>query len=293
MDLPSEYTTLARITSMTNLTKENISAPVRLWEGPAPHANGTGPEHVPTLTVFLPEDAGTPSAAMVVCPGGGYGDLADHEGRGYDRWLAGNGVAGLVLQYRLGSAGYRHPVMLIDAARALRLTRFRAKDWRIDPARIGIIGSSAGGHLAASLLTHFDHGNPAAGDPVDRMSSRPALGVLCYPVITMGAATHAGSRKNLLGDDPSPARLKELSNEEHVSGDTSPCFVWHTMEDTVVPMENSTGFASALRGKGIPFELHVYQTGRHGIGLGGKIPGPYHRWTSDCVAWLREQDFIR
>lgn len=278
---------------MTDPTKDNLPSPIRLWESPAPYAHGTGPEHVPTLNAFFPKGASAPVAAMVVCPGGGYGDLADHEGSEYARWLATNGVAGLVLRYRLGPAGYRHPAMLLDAARALRLTRFRAREWNLDPARIGIIGSSAGGHLAASLLTHGDRGNPEAVDPVDRVSSRPDLGVLCYPVVTMGAATHVGSRQNLLGDDPPPTLLQLLSNEEHVSGDTPQCFIWHTMEDMVVPMENSTVFATALRAKGVPFELHVYQKGRHGIGLGGNVPGPYHRWTSDCLAWLREQGFIR
>ena len=153
---------------------------------------GTAQKDVPTLTPFLPDPAIATGAAFVICPGGGYGGLADHEGAGYARWLADHGIAGFGLKYRLGTSGYHHPAMIQDAARALRLTRSRAGEWKIDPARIGIMGSSAGGHLAATLLTHFDAGKPDDPDPIERQSSRPDLGVLCYAVITMSEDTHGG-----------------------------------------------------------------------------------------------------
>jgi acetyl esterase/lipase len=198
-----------------------------------------------------------------------------------------------VLKYRLGSAGYRHPCMLEDAARALRLVRFRAAEWKIDPKRIGIIGSSAGGHLASTLLTHFDAGVPSAPDPIDRASSRPQIGVLCYPVITMGELTHKGSRDNLLGPSPSPQLIDELSNERHVTKETPPCFIFATDEDKTVPVENSLEFAAALRRAGVPFELHIYQHGAHGLALGSKDydPSKWHPWTTECRRWLKEQGF--
>jgi acetyl esterase/lipase len=199
-----------------------------------------------------------------------------------------NGISCFVLKYRLGSGGYRHPVMLQDAARAVRLVRARAGDFKLDPKRIGIIGSSAGGHLASTLLTHFDAGKADSDDPVERQSSRPDLGILCYPVITMGPNTHAGSKNNLLGKDPSPELVKNLSNETQVTKETPPCFLWHTAEDKAVKVENSLEFAAALQRAGVPFDLHVYQKGAHGLGLGKN-----HPWASDCTFWLREQKFVK
>src|ERR1051326_7957188 len=154
-----------------------------LWPDGAPGALGKEAKDIPTLTPFLPDPAKLTGAAIVICPGGGYGGLADHEGSQYARWLNEQGIAGFVLKYRLGSAGYRHPIMLQDAARAVRTVRARAKEWQLDDKRIGLMGSSAGGHLASTLLTHFDAGKPDAPDPVERASSRPDLGILCYPVI--------------------------------------------------------------------------------------------------------------
>ena len=218
-----------------------------LWADPAPDALGTAPQDVPTLTPYLPQGTDGPCAAIVICPGGGYGGLAKHEGEGYALWLNEQGIAGLVVKYRLGSHGYRHPVMLGDAARAVRLARAKAAEWKLDPRRVGIMGSSAGGHLASTLLTHFDAGQAEATDPIDRQSSRPDLGILCYPVISMGPLTHQGSKKNLLGDTPSPALVDLLSNERQVTPQTPPCFLWHTWEDTAVKVENSLEFAAALR----------------------------------------------
>lgn len=265
-----------------------------LWPGGAPGARGDSSNDIPTLTVYLPEPTNATGAAMVICPGGGYGFLAPHEGVGYARWLNEAGVTAFVLKYRLGS-GYHHPAMLLDAARALRTVRARSKEWGVDPKRIGIMGSSAGGHLAATLLTHFDAGKADAEDPIERVSSRPDLGVLCYPVITMGEFTHQGSKDNLLGKNPSPELVQLLSNELQVTKETPACFVWTTDEDKTVPMENSLMFVTALRKNHVPFDFHVYQKGGHGMGLGSwnGAPAKHHPWTQDCLYWLKVQGFVK
>ena len=184
--------------------------------------------------------------------------------------------------------------MLQDTARAVRLVRTRATDWKIDPHHVGIRGSSAGGHLASTLLTHFDAGDTNAADPVERQSSRPDTGILCYPVITMGEYTHSGSKKNLLGTNPPPELVKLLSNELQVTTNTPPCFIWTTFEDKAVPMENTMLFAEALRKNHVPFDLHIYQKGGHGMGLKDKPPftNP-HPWANDCLFWLKEQGFVQ
>ena len=269
---------------------------IPLWPDGAPGALGKGTNDIPTLTLFLPAPEKATGAAMIICPGGGYGALAQHEGKDYALWLNEQGIAGFVLKYRLGSAGYRHPAMLQDAARAVRLVRAKADEWKIDPKRVGIMGSSAGGHLTSTLLTHFDSGKTDASDPIERQSSRPDLGVLCYPVITMTSEfTHKGSVNNLLGTNATTELLNELSNELHVTSLTPPCFIWHTCEDKGVPMENSLAFAIALRLAGVPFEFHAYEKGAHGIGLGSRPygGGEQHRWTRDCAAWLKERGFAK
>jgi acetyl esterase/lipase len=270
--------------------------PVLLYPDGATDAKGNTDKDFPTLTAYLPEGAKAPTTAILVCPGGGYGGLAGHEGAGYAEWLTKNGIAAVVLKYRLGSAGYRHPSMLNDAARGMRILRSKAKEWNIDPARCGVMGSSAGGHLASTLLTHFDAGNASAKDPIEQLSSRPDFGILCYAVITMGDNTHAGSRKNLLGDNPNPELIALLSNEKQVTKETPPCFVWHTTDDPVVKVENSLEFAAALRRSGIPFDLHIYQSGPHGIGLSigknGAAPGEVHPWASNLLVWMRQNKWI-
>jgi acetyl esterase/lipase len=265
-----------------------------LWPDGAPGALGNQPKDIPTLTVFLP-DATNACAAMIVCAGGAYGHLADHEGSLYAKWLNAHGIAAFVLKYRLGPQ-YHHPAMLQDATRALRTVRARASEWNIDPKRIGIIGSSAGGHLASTLLTHFDAGNTNAADPIERVSSRPNLGVLCYPVITMNEPfVHRGSKLNLLGTNPPPELVQELSSELHVTTNTPPCFIWATFEDKTVPVENSLQFAEALRKAGVPFDLHIYQKGGHGLGLGSHdyVPAKFLPWTADCLFWLKLQGFMK
>jgi acetyl esterase/lipase len=269
-----------------------VQSPVPLWSGEAPGALGSEEKDRPTLTPYLPQ-ANATGAAVVVCPGGGYGGLAGHEGNDYAQWLNQQGLAAFVLKYRLGSHGYRHPVMLQDAARAVRLVRARAEEWKVDPKRVAIMGSSAGGHLASTLVTHFDAGNSSATDVVERQSSRPDLGILCYPVISMGAFTHQGSKNNLLGKEPTEELVKLLSNELQVTSNTPPCFIWHTWEDKAVRVENSLQFASALQRAGVPFDLHVYEKGRHGIGLADKAPyANAHPWSKDLVFWLKGRGFV-
>ncbi|HTZ20952.1 MAG TPA: alpha/beta hydrolase [Opitutaceae bacterium] len=265
---------------------------IPLWPEGAPGKLGDRPQDRPTLTAYLPAPEARSGASMLILPGGGYAHLADHEGAGYAEWFVKQGITCYVLKYRLGSSGYHHPAMLQDAARGLRLVRAFARRDGLDPARVGIIGSSAGGHLAATLLTHFDAGNPAAIDPVERESSRPDLGILCYPVITMGDATHAGSRQNLLGDKPPADLVALLSNEKQVTAQTPPCFVWSTAEDKTVPVENSLMFADALRRAGVPFDLHIYEKGPHGLGMGR--PGhPAPPWTDPLLFWLRSHQFVK
>jgi len=262
-----------------------------LWPNGAPGALGAEAKDVPTLTRYAPASGRANGASMLVLPGGGYGHLAEHEGKGYAEWFAAQGVTAYVLKYRLGTAGYRHPAMLNDAARALRTLRTRARAEGLDPSRIGVIGSSAGGHLAATLLTHFDAGQAEATDPIERESSRPDLGILCYPVISMGEFTHKGSKKNLLGEAPAEDLVRLLSNELQVTAQTPPTFLWHTAEDQAVPVENALLFASALRRAGVPFALHIYEKGRHGLGLpvaGKGAPA----WDEACLAWLDGRRFL-
>ncbi|HVU09542.1 MAG TPA: alpha/beta hydrolase [Verrucomicrobiae bacterium] len=266
--------------------------PIPLWPNGAPGALGNSTNDIPTVTPYLCDTNAT-GAAMVICPGGGYTWLAPHEGNDYALWLNQHGVTAFVLKYRLGSNGYHYPAEFQDVTRAMRWVRTHATDYKIDPHRIGVMGSSAGGHLAATLLTHFDSGNPNASDPIERESSRPDLGILCYPVITMGELTHQGSKENLLGKNPSPELVKRLSNELQVTANTPPCFLWTTFEDKTVPMENSMMFAEALRKNHVPFAFHVYEKGRHGLGLDDKPPFAHpHPWAADCLFWLKQRNFV-
>ena len=269
---------------------------IRLYEGDAPGATGSAEHDVPVIAWWPAIDRGL-TAAVVICPGGGYGGLADHEGLDYARWLVSHNISAFVLRYRLGSKGYRHPVMLGDVSRAMRMVRHHATKFSIDPKRVGVMGSSAGGHLSVTLLTHGDDGNPSADDPIDRHPSRAQLGILCYPVVSMITAnTHSGSRKNLLGDNPSEELLRDLSGELAVNDTTPPMFLWHTWEDTGVKVEGVLELAASLRRHNRPFELHVYEKGPHGIGLGVRPyepdhPEKLHPWTNECARWLGEHSF--
>ena len=281
----------AILLSSLMLSRAEMQTPVPLWPEGAPGALGTNANDIPTITAYLPATNAT-GAAMVICPGGGYVWLAPHEGHDYALWLNQHGVTCFVLKYRLGSHGYHYPAEIQDGMRAMRWVRAHADEFKIDPHRVGIMGSSAGGHLAATVLTHFDAGDPNASDPVERQSSRPDLGVLCYAVITMGKFTHEGSRENLLGTNPPPALVTLLSDELQVKTNTPPCFLWTTFEDKTVPMENTMMFAEALRKHDVPFALHVYERGGHGMGLKAKPPFAHpHPWAADCLFWLKQHDF--
>ena len=273
----------------TQNPQSEMHTPIVLWPAGAPGAQGSEAVDVPTLTPYLlPKEKAT-GAAVIVFPGGGYTHLADHEGRPVAEWLNSIGVISFVLKYRIGPR-YHHPAPLEDAARAIRTVRARAREWNIDPERIGILGFSAGGHLASSIGTHFDSGKLDASDPIERVSSRPELMILIYPVITMGPLGHAGSRNSLLGSNPSPELVALLSNETQVTRETPPTFLVHTMADTAVPVENSLMFVSALRKAGVPFELHLYERGAHGFGLAGKDP-VLASWPDRCADWLRIHNF--
>ncbi|MSU36953.1 MAG: alpha/beta hydrolase [Pedosphaera sp.] len=265
--------------------------PIPVWPGTPPGAQGISSNDIPTLTPFLPAAGLASGAAMIICPGGGYWVLAPHEGQDYALFLARQGLTCFVLKYRLAQHGYHHPVMMQDVQRAVRTIRSRAAEWKVDPSRIGVMGSSAGGHLTSTALTHFDAGRADASDPIDRVSCRPDLGVLCYAVISMGEFTHGGSKKNLLGDKPSTDLVWLMSNELQVTPQTPPCFVWHTAEDSAVPVENALLFAAALQRAKVPFDLHIFEKGRHGLGLDSKPPEflGTHPWGADLVFWLHQR----
>jgi acetyl esterase/lipase len=266
---------------------------IPLWNGGAPGALGSDESDIPTLTVYLPRTMTEATPAMIVCPGGGYGALAsNHEGRQVANFLNSLGIAAFVLRYRLGPR-YHHPIELGDAQRAIRTLRSHTADWRLDPARIGIMGFSAGGHLAMNASTLFDAGNPSADDSVDRMGSRPDIVVLGYPVISLTASwTHRGSKRNLLGEDADPDLAKRLSGEHAVTRDTPPTFIFQTNEDTAVPAENSVHYFLALRQAGVPAEMHVFETGPHGVGLANDRAS-LAPWSGLLANWLRGRGFIK
>ena len=270
----------------------NPPKPELLWPDGAPGALGTADADKPALTPYLaPEGRGT-GTAVIVCPGGGYAHLAsDHEGAQIARWFNSLGVAAFALQYRLGPR-YHHPIELGDAQRALRTVRAMAATYRVLPDRIGIMGFSAGGHLASTAATHFDAGNAAATDVIDRVSSRPDFAVLVYPVITLTEPyTHRGSRENLLGPDPDPKLVASLSNELQVTALTPPTFLYHTTTDDVVPVENSVLFYLALRKAGVPAEMHIYAQGPHGVGL-APTDEALSTWPARLADWLRVRGLL-
>lgn len=236
-----------------------------------------------TLTAY-PVEGRRPSPAVVVCPGGGYRRHAPHEGEPVARWLHGLGIGAFVLAYRVWP--HHHPAPLEDARRAIQTIRRNADEWGVDRERVGVLGFSAGGHLASTIATHWDRGDPDAADPLERESCRPDAVVLCYPVVTFGPHRHEGSMIALLGEDPPAYRRELLSNELQVRDDTPPAFIWHTADDGSVPVENSLLFANALRARRVPFELHVFPHGAHGLGMAEDEP-PVRAWTDLCATWLR------
>ena len=261
-----------------------------LYPHGAPGAVGRESGDVPTITPYAAKDPD--GSSMLVFPGGGYGNLAPHEGGPVAQWLGTLGITAFVVHYRLGPR-YRHPAMLHDAAYAVRTVRAMSREWKLDPSRIGVLGFSAGGHLAATISTQFDEGEASSSDPIAKVSSRPDVSVLCYPVITFsGPSAHLGSRKRLLGDDPTPELIDQMSAEKRVTAKTPPAFIFHTADDAGVPVENALMYAAALRTNKVPFELHVYEHGKHGVGLAKDDP-ILSTWTDRCAAWLATKKFGR
>jgi acetyl esterase/lipase len=264
----------------------NARGKIALWDNVKLEENEYNTD-CPSIEPFLLEGDG-PYPVMIIAPGGGYARRAEHEAYPVAQWLNSIGISAIVLHYRV--APFSHPIPLVDAQRAIRMVRYHASEWNLDQNRIGILGFSAGGHLASTAGTHFDLGNRQAEDHIERISSRPDVMVLCYPVITMGEYTHEGSRINLLGEVPSSKMIQLLSNESQITGDTPPTFLWHTADDAAVPVENSLLFASELSRHKIPFELHVFESGRHGLGMADDHPEA-KAWPELCKAWLRKRGF--
>jgi acetyl esterase/lipase len=265
-----------------------------LWPNGAPGALGTDAKDKPTLIIYLAEAEKANGCAIVVCPGGGYGGLAmGHEGHEIGKWLNSLGIAAFICDYRHRGKGYGHPAPLDDAQRAIRTVRARAKEFNIDPKRVGVLGFSAGGHLASTVATHFENRVKESSDPIDKESNRPDFAVLCYAVIAFDADyTHKGSQNNLLGKDASKELIESLSNEKQVTKDTPPTFLWHTTEDTAVPPENSVQFYLSCVKHKVPAELHIYEKGPHGIGLATKFPGA-DQWPKQLELWLGNRGMLK
>lgn len=284
--------------SLVGLKVAQGEAPPRstelLWPDGAPgspssdlKAEGDSPE-----LIFTRVHSDAPTAAVVILPGGGYQMHAiNHEGYEFADWFKSLGVSSAICTYRHrgkgnDGAGYGHPFPMQDAQRAIQTLRARSEELNIDPNRIGVIGFSAGGHLCSTVSTHFDEGDPAAKDPIARVSSRPDFAILCYPVIAFNKDhTHKGSQRNLLGEDPAAELIEELSNERQVSSKTPPTFLFHTAQDQAVPSENSLQYYLACLKHGVPAELHLFPEGRHGLGLAKKQPGAA-QWPELCRNWL-------
>ncbi len=263
-----------------------------LWSDKAPGALGDEERDKPTLSVYRTWRNQGNGTAVIIAPGGGYGALAtNHEGRQVASWLNAMGVTAFVLKYRLGPR-YHHPVQLGDAQRAIRLVRSRAQEFGIAADRIGMMGFSAGGHLTATAGTHFDSGNSQTADPIDRLSSRPDFLILGYPVISFSAPlAHQGSVKNLLGENPDPKLINDMSNELQVSAQTPPTFLFHTSNDAAVPVENSVAFYLALRKAGVAAEMHIFENGPHGVGLDLGNP-TLSEWPRLLANWLRARGLL-
>ena len=269
-------------------------APLLLWPERDAGKQPTDDGAVPSITPWLPDARGATGTGVVICPGGGYEFLSvDAEGRQVAQWLNRFGVAGFVLRYRHHGVGFEHPAPMQDVQRAMQMVRSRAKEWHLAPDRIGVLGFSAGGHLASTAGTHVLAARPDAANPIERVTSRPDFMVLIYPVISMAEPlTHAGSRKNLLGADPDPKLVELMSNERQVTAQTPPTFLIHTTEDNAVPVENSVEFYLALRRAKVPAEMHIFQIGWHGFAMGK--PGlTASFWPDLCERWMSRRGLMR
>lgn len=261
--------------------RDSARESIPLWPKTPPHDSKDG--FVPSLTPYL-LDGDETRGAVIVAPGGGYAGRASHEGGPVAEYFNRAGYHAFVLNYRVHPN--RHPAPLSDAARSVRLVRSRAEEWHVKPDKVAVLGFSAGGHLTGSLGVLFDQGDAGSEDPVARISSRPDAIVLCYAVISAESFGHRGSFDNLLGPDATEVQRQSMSLEKLVKAETPPTFLWSTADDTAVPVENSFVFARALREKGIPFELHVFPHGPHGLGLASDDPR-VSQWSALCADWLR------
>jgi acetyl esterase/lipase len=267
------------------LALSGAEPPITLWPDGAPGALGTSAKDIPTLTRYQPKKPS--GAAMLLIPGGSYSGIYEGQAEPFALWLNEHGVTAFVLRYRLGSTGYHYPAQLQDAVEAMFQIRGNAEKWKIDPKRIGVMGFSAGGHLASTLINRPEDGMIDGRDY--KISPRPDLAILCYPVISMITKPHATSRKMLIGDSPDENLLRQTSSELQVKPGLPPVFLWHTMEDKMVPVEHAQLYAAALHAKGAPHELHLYQHGDHGTGL----IGTEHPWFADLLFWLRARGFVK
>jgi acetyl esterase/lipase len=269
---------------LARLNAETAAIPLPLWNGDAPEGDGKFSDSSKAkLTVHLAEQPN--GAAVVICPGGGYGGLVTKgEGHGIATWLNAHGIAGIVLEYRLPAG--RPYVPLLDAQRAIRTVRAHATKWKLDPKKVGIIGFSAGGHLASTATVHFDLGEGKNTDPIARESSRPDFSVLIYPVISMEEGVHRGSKKNLMGETPAAGLPDYFSSQKHVTAATPPAFLAHAIDDKVVPIENSRMFYEAQKKAGLPTRLVELPNGGHGLN-GYKGPS-WDKWQAESLLWLKE-----
>ena len=281
--IPSLFVTLLCISQVV-LSADNAVEPKRkaLWDGPAPIGDGRFDDENAWITLHQAANV-EKCPAIIICPGGGYGGLVvNQEGHGIAAWLNQHGITGIVLEYRLPKG--RHAVPLLDAQRAIRMARVNAKEWGIDPARVGIMGFSAGGHLASTAATHFDAGNSEANNPIDRVSCRPDFAILVYPVVTFGEKTHSGTKSNLLGNNQTPELIKLYSNELQVTTKTPPMFLAHALDDTPVPPENSKTLYQALQDNKIPSKYLELPSGGHGL---NGYQGPmWDAWQTQSLEWL-------
>jgi acetyl esterase/lipase len=262
---------------------------VRLWSGPAPVGDGTTESCATDLLVYLPAADRNTRAAVVVCPGGGYiRHVLDREGFPIAEWLTSKGITALILTYRLPEG--RPYVPLLDAQRAIRTVRAKAAAWDVDPDKVGILGFSAGGHVASTAATHFDAGHPNDPDPVEGRSCRPDFTMLVYPVVTMGENAHALSKQKLLGNHPAPDLVRLFSNEEQVTPRTPPAFLAHAKDDSGVVPDNSRNFVRAMKEHGVPVEYLELPSGSHGLnGCKGPL---WEQWKAESLKWLAARGFI-
>ena len=294
--------------AMTSLFANAQELILPLWEGTPPLQTDMGLEEkaieegiirienvqIPQIEVFLPSKQMRTGQAVVIFPGGGYHILAyDWEGRDFAKWLNTQGIVGIVVKYRLPdskSLTDAKEVPLLDAQRAIRLARFHAEEWKIDPSKIGVLGFSAGGHLASTVSTQYMHEVDRAKDEIDALSARPDYSILAYPVISFrDASAHSGSRRNLIGEDASQELIDRFSGELNVTEETPPTFLVHAQDDKGVPIENSFLYYKALHAKGVPASLHIYPAGGHGFGFGlGK--GPVDGWRDVLLDWMKSLD---